>query len=96
MSMNGKIRECQFNFKTSYMFSLKIFRILIYHLQNYIFSLLTGYCDPPAGVQVKEDLYYNPYFPGGAIGMAPALYNEVRTKLICLVLIHCFGPVRQG
>ncbi|KAK7070817.1 iso-1-cytochrome c [Halocaridina rubra] len=45
--------------------------------ENYIFSLLTGYCDPPAGVQVREGLYYNPYFPGGAIGMAQALYNEV-------------------
>nr|XP_045619912.1 cytochrome c1, heme protein, mitochondrial-like [Procambarus clarkii] len=44
--------------------------------ENYIFSLLTGYCDPPAGVQVREGLYYNPYFPGGAIGMAQALYNE--------------------
>lgn len=45
--------------------------------QNYIFSLLTGYCDPPAGVSVREGLYYNPYFTGGAIGMAQALYNEV-------------------
>ncbi|XP_050713980.1 cytochrome c1, heme protein, mitochondrial-like [Eriocheir sinensis] len=45
--------------------------------ENYIFSLLTGYCDPPAGVSVREGLYYNPYFPGGAIGMAQALYNEV-------------------
>lgn len=45
--------------------------------ENYIFSLLTGYCDPPAGVSVREGLYYNPYFTGGAIGMAQALYNEV-------------------
>ncbi|KAK4311830.1 hypothetical protein Pmani_016702 [Petrolisthes manimaculis] len=45
--------------------------------ENYIFSLLTGYCDPPAGVSVREGLYYNPYFVGGAIGMAQALYNEV-------------------
>jgi ubiquinol-cytochrome c reductase cytochrome c1 subunit len=45
---------------------------------DYIFSLLTGYCeDPPAGVSVAENQYYNPYFPGGAIGMAPPLYNEV-------------------
>ena len=42
-----------------------------------MFSLLTGYCDPPGGVQMKEGLYYNPYFPGQAIGMAPPLYNEV-------------------
>ncbi|XP_037800835.1 cytochrome c1, heme protein, mitochondrial-like [Penaeus monodon] len=45
--------------------------------ENYIFSLLTGYCDPPAGITVREGLYYNPYFTGGAIGMAQALYNEV-------------------
>lgn len=24
-----------------------------------------------------EGQYYNPYFPGGAIGMAQALYNEI-------------------
>merc|ERR1712142_241746 len=45
--------------------------------ENYIFSLLTGYVEPPAGVNVREGLYYNPYFPGGAIGMAQALYNEL-------------------
>ncbi|XP_015250899.1 PREDICTED: cytochrome c1, heme protein, mitochondrial [Cyprinodon variegatus] len=45
--------------------------------EDYIFSLLTGYCDPPAGVSVREGLYYNPYFPGQAIGMAPPIYNEV-------------------
>jgi len=42
-----------------------------------VFSLLTGYCEPPAGVTVREGLYYNPYFPGQAIGMAPPIYNEV-------------------
>lgn len=38
--------------------------------QNYIFSLLTSYCDPPAGVTIGEGQHFNPYFPGGAIGMA--------------------------
>ena len=37
---------------------------------NYIFSLLTGYMDPPAGIEIMEGQYFNPYFPGGAIGMA--------------------------
>lgn len=46
-------------------------------LQNYIFSLLTGYCDPPAGVTLQEEQHYNPYFPGQAISMAKALYNEI-------------------
>lgn len=45
------------------------------HGANYIFALLTGYRDPPAGVKIREGLYYNPYFPGGAIGMPPPL-NE--------------------
>jgi len=26
---------------------------------------------------MREGLYYNPYFPGQAIGMAPPIYNEV-------------------
>lgn len=46
--------------------------------EDYIFSLLTGYCDPPGGIVLRDGLYYNPYFPGGAIGMAQALYNEVK------------------
>ncbi|XP_076601456.1 cytochrome c1, heme protein, mitochondrial [Chaetodon auriga] len=45
--------------------------------EDYVFSLLTGYCEPPAGVTVREGLYYNPYFAGQAIGMAPPIYNEV-------------------
>ncbi|XP_034021874.1 cytochrome c1, heme protein, mitochondrial isoform X1 [Thalassophryne amazonica] len=45
--------------------------------EDYVFSLLTGYCEPPAGVTVREGLYYNPYFPGQAIAMAPPIYNEV-------------------
>nr|XP_023029678.1 cytochrome c1, heme protein, mitochondrial [Leptinotarsa decemlineata] len=44
--------------------------------EDYIFALLTGYCDPPAGVVLREGQYFNPYFPGGAISMAQALYNE--------------------
>nr|XP_003229107.2 PREDICTED: cytochrome c1, heme protein, mitochondrial [Anolis carolinensis] len=45
--------------------------------EDYVFSLLTGYCDPPGGVTMREGLYYNPYFPGEAIGMAPPIYNEI-------------------
>ncbi|XP_074345950.1 cytochrome c1-2, heme protein, mitochondrial-like isoform X1 [Apium graveolens] len=43
--------------------------------QNYIFALLTGYREPPAGVSVREGLHYNPYFPGGAIAM-PKMLND--------------------
>jgi len=41
--------------------------------QNYIFQLLTGYREPPAGISMREGLYYNPYFPGGAIAMPKML-----------------------
>lgn len=41
--------------------------------QNYVFSLLLGYREPPAGITVREGLYYNPYFPGGAIAMPKML-----------------------
>ncbi|EDQ91284.1 uncharacterized protein MONBRDRAFT_23528 [Monosiga brevicollis MX1] len=44
--------------------------------EDYIFSILTGYCDAPAGVELRDGLYFNPYFSGQAIGMAPPLYNE--------------------
>ncbi|KDR15800.1 cytochrome c1, heme protein, mitochondrial [Zootermopsis nevadensis] len=44
--------------------------------EDYVFALLTGYCDAPAGIPLREGQYYNPYFPGGAISMAQALYNE--------------------
>jgi len=45
--------------------------------EDYIFHLLTGYMDPPAGVSLAEGMHYNPYFTGGAIGMAAPLYNEI-------------------
>lgn len=41
--------------------------------EDYVFSLLTGYDSPPPGIELREGLYFNAYFPGGAIGMAPPL-----------------------
>jgi len=38
---------------------------------------LTGYKEAPAGVTLAEGQHYNPYFPGGAISMAQALYNDI-------------------
>lgn len=49
--------------------------------ENYIFALLTGYTDPPAGVNLRDGQYFNPYFPGGAIGMAQVIYNEVSERI---------------
>lgn len=47
--------------------------------EDYIFQILTGYCDPPPGVHLESGQYYNPYFPGGAISMARALYTDLVT-----------------
>ena len=40
---------------------------------DYIFGLLTGYKDVPAGIAPRETQYYNPYFAGSWIGMPPPL-----------------------
>ena len=39
--------------------------------------MLTGYCDPPAGVTPDDGQYFNPYFPGGLLAMPPPLYNDI-------------------
>ncbi|TFY80461.1 hypothetical protein EWM64_g3553 [Hericium alpestre] len=44
---------------------------------DYIFSLLTGYVDPPAGVEIREGMNYNPYFPGGAISMPRVIFDGI-------------------
>ena len=36
--------------------------------EDYVYHLLTSYCDPPAGIELREGQNFNPYFPGGAIG----------------------------
>ena len=40
---------------------------------NYTYSLLTGYQEPPANVEMNEGMSYNPYFPGHQIAMAAPL-----------------------
>jgi ubiquinol-cytochrome c reductase cytochrome c1 subunit len=43
---------------------------------DYIHSLLTGYKDPPPGVQVPEGLHYNPYFISAPyLAMPPPLQD---------------------
>lgn len=44
---------------------------------DYVFSILTGYREPPHGLTLRQGLYYNPYFPGGAIGMTQALFADM-------------------
>jgi ubiquinol-cytochrome c reductase cytochrome c1 subunit len=45
---------------------------------DYIHALLNGYVDPaPEGSEMPDGKYYNTYFPGHAIGMAPPLADEL-------------------
>jgi ubiquinol-cytochrome c reductase cytochrome c1 subunit len=43
---------------------------------NYIYSLLTGYRDPPAGMTLGDGMNYNPYYPGRQIAMANVLNDD--------------------
>lgn len=44
---------------------------------DYLYALLTGYEEePPEGVELMEGMYYNNYFPGHQIAMAPPLYGD--------------------
>ncbi len=44
---------------------------------NYLYSLLVGYEDAPADREISAGKYYNPYFKGGQISMAPPLSEGV-------------------
>ena len=43
---------------------------------NYLYGVLTGYGDPPAGVKMQDGLYYNKYFPGHQIAMPQPLRDD--------------------
>jgi ubiquinol-cytochrome c reductase cytochrome c1 subunit len=43
------------------------------HGVDYIATLLTGYADAPAGVDLPAGQYYDPYVPGRRLGMPPPL-----------------------
>ncbi|GMQ10006.1 hypothetical protein CsSME_00053181 [Camellia sinensis var. sinensis] len=60
--------------------------------QNYVFALLTGYHDPPAGVSIREGLHYNPYFPGGAIAMPKMLIDGAMGKDVVTFLSWAAEP----
>jgi ubiquinol-cytochrome c reductase cytochrome c1 subunit len=46
---------------------------------DYIKALLTGYASPPAGVELPEGKYYNKYFDGHQIAMAPPVADGAVT-----------------
>lgn len=43
---------------------------------NYLYSLLTGYGEPPADFQLNEGMHYNPYFPGKQIAMPQPIMSD--------------------
>jgi cytochrome c1 len=43
---------------------------------DYLHALLIGYEEAPAGVEVREGLYYNKFFPGHQIAMPPPLFED--------------------
>jgi len=44
---------------------------------DYVYALLTGYLEEaPEGVEIPDGMYYNKYFPGHQISMAPPLDAE--------------------
>ena len=44
--------------------------------EDHTYAVLTGYQDPPEGVEPREGLYYNPAFQGGWIAMPPPLQPD--------------------
>ncbi|MDX1917197.1 MAG: cytochrome c1 [Rickettsiaceae bacterium] len=50
-----------------------------HHGPNYVFSLLTGYEDPPAGFHLIDGAHYNKYFPGHQIAMPSPLSDGAVT-----------------
>ena len=40
---------------------------------DYIYALMTGYTEPPAGMKMADGMNYNKYFPGHQIAMAAPL-----------------------
>lgn len=43
---------------------------------NYLYSLLTGYGEPPADFTLNEGMHYNPYFPGAQIAMPQPIASD--------------------
>lgn len=43
---------------------------------DYVHAILTGYDDPPGGVDIPVGQYYNTYMPGQRIAMPPPLYPD--------------------
>ncbi|KQV64515.1 cytochrome c1 [Rhizobium sp. Root1220] len=68
MSLLAKAREVERGFPQ---FVFDIFTQYQEAGPDYIYSLLTGYEEPPAGFQVSQGQHYNPYFHAAAVLAMP-------------------------
>ena len=76
-SLLAKARAPERGFPT---FVFDVFTLYAENGPDYIYSLLTGYQDAPAGVEVTEGTHYNPYFiAGNALAMAAPLSDGIVT-----------------
>lgn len=74
MSLLAKARGIERGFPT---FIFDIFTQYQEGGPDYIYSLLTGYVEPPEGVEVAEGTHYNPYFANAAaLAMAPPISDD--------------------
>ena len=46
---------------------------------DYMYSVLMGYEEPPAGMKLDDGVYYNKYMYGNKIKMPPQLYDDLVT-----------------
>lgn len=61
-------------------FVFDVFTLYAENGPDYIYSLLTGYEEPPAGEEIAEGTHYNPYFiSADALAMAAPLSDDVVT-----------------
>lgn len=73
-SLLAKARAPERGFPT---FIFDIFTLYAENGPDYIYSLLTGYEEAPAGKEIAEGTHYNPYFiAGDALAMANPLSDE--------------------
>ena len=68
--------EAKVSFGGSYPPDLSLLTKAIKNGPDYIYSLLTGYEDPPKEFKLTDGLYYNPYYDGKVIAMPPPLYDN--------------------
>lgn len=77
MSLLAKARAPERGFPW---FVFDVFTLYAENGPDYIYSLMTGYEDAPAGVEVPDGAYYNPYFSAGpTLAMANPLSEGIVT-----------------